>query len=1203
MKVLSVIAIVSLIAVSCNQEYQVTTNDWPQYKNDNYRSGRSPIAVFDKTFGQKWVNTAPQVPSPAWYGPAKEDAYALSGPLPSMRDYDLAYSPIIVNGLIYYGSSADDALHCLNAETGEEEWIYITDGPIRIGPTYLNGSLYFGSDDGYAYSIDASSGELNWKFSPSGSKKKLLNNNRLISFWPIRTGVLIEDGIAYFGASLLPWKKSYLCAIDAESGDLGRQGTYVKELENVTFEGSMVSSGDRLIQPQGRVSPVFINRGSGKIEGRLPGSGGCFVLVTPDNHIIHPQTSRYISIEETVRGQKKPDYMSFKGGKEMVVAGQSSYVLSDHSISAYNRKTNEVIWVNGNYNAHRIIMADTVLFAGATDTVYAVSISSGRPLWKGKVEGTVYAMAAGDSALFVSTNEGKIYCFSKGFSAEQKLGKNQNDPFLWPEEEKNSKPLNIKSGPYVDYIDQHNILLRFNTFTPEKCRVYWKSNGNFERAMYKDDSAKKDHKYTIPVRKDFIYKYRITSGAKISPVFEHDNFFNFSPQKIALPENLFKDKNISHYVDDIIGQMDREKGLCLILGFSGTQLPLEIAQKTLFDMIVLDDSPKKIDEFRNQLQKEGVYGHRISAYTVDDLNKTLLQSDIADLLICSGYNNNFDEIARLTAPYGKAVYITGNNENELWELIDKKMSASEFDWQVDETVVKLGSKLAVILTKKEPQSAGVWTHQYGKPDNSSFGGENMWGSTSSDEFEVQWMGRPGPRFQTDRNGRKPAPLAINGKLFVQGNQRIAAINAYNGTVLWSMDIPGMLRMNVNHDCSNWAADEKQIYTIVKDKLLIINQEDGNIEKELDVPTEVRSKFDWEYIAASDGMFVVSLSPKNSNYTDYYGGYGWYDAVKGPTTDKVMSAALYAYQAGNDQLKWKYEYRHSMIINPTIIIYDKKIFFVESHSTFPLTDKKRGSENIFKKLFLVSLNIKDGSLNWRKAIDNVPGIAAYYMAAGSERIVIESSYNGKYYLYNYKTSDGGLVWKTDLNWFNNNHGGHLSIPAIAGNRLMVKPALYNLRTGERLSYDVPKAGHGCASYALSEQSVFYRGGSITQFNFDTRMFSKWERLRPDCWISTVPALGMVLSPEGGGGCSCGNWFETSMVMAPKSRAPFMFKFNGPAKFIDSLNIELVLKKDVIGKLYYTTDGSEPGKKSLSYIKPVLIDKNTLFRAMLYYEKDG
>ena len=222
------LALFVLIFSSCSKPYQPTANDWPQFKHDNYRSAKSEVNVFDKSFGEKWVYKAQQAPSPAWYGPAKEDAYALSGPLPSMRDYDLAYSPVVVNGKLYYGSSSDDAVHCLDAKTGKELWRFVTDGPVRIAPTYWEGALLFGSDDGYVYSVDAETGEENWKFSPTEDKKqRLFNNGRLISFWPVRTGVLVEDGIAYFGASLIPWKESYLCAVDADNGKVKGEGTYV----------------------------------------------------------------------------------------------------------------------------------------------------------------------------------------------------------------------------------------------------------------------------------------------------------------------------------------------------------------------------------------------------------------------------------------------------------------------------------------------------------------------------------------------------------------------------------------------------------------------------------------------------------------------------------------------------------------------------------------------------------------------------------------------------------------------------------------------------------------------------------------------------------------------------------------------------------------------------------------------------------------
>ena len=108
------------LATSCQES--VTSVDWPQFKKDNYRSGYIDATVDLSHFGRRWCFDTGQEPVPAWYGPAREDAYVRSGPLPSMRDYDLSYSPVIVGNSLYYASSADDAVHCHDAQTGEERW-------------------------------------------------------------------------------------------------------------------------------------------------------------------------------------------------------------------------------------------------------------------------------------------------------------------------------------------------------------------------------------------------------------------------------------------------------------------------------------------------------------------------------------------------------------------------------------------------------------------------------------------------------------------------------------------------------------------------------------------------------------------------------------------------------------------------------------------------------------------------------------------------------------------------------------------------------------------------------------------------------------------------------------------------------------------------------------------------------------------------
>jgi outer membrane protein assembly factor BamB len=1217
------IAILTIIAfmTSCTTKLpEVTNSDWPQYKKDNYRSGNSSINLDLETQGEAWVYKAPQKPVPAWYGPAKEDAYAVSGPLPSMRDYDLSYYPIIVGSNLYYGSSADDAVHCINAGNGKEKWQFTTNGPIRIAPTYHNGNLYFGSDDGFVYCVDARKGKLVWQFSPSPKNhQKVLNNGRLISFWPIRTGVLMENGIAYFGASMLPWKQSYVCAINIETGKTDIAGTYVTEHYdmNMTLEGSMASTGSMLIQPQGRISPAFLDKNTGGKKGQLAGTGGCFVLVTPDRNIVHGNESRFISIIEAPI-EKQPEFMTFKDGKEMVVKGDTSYVLNETSIAAYHRDTKKLLWLRRNYQAHRIIISGDVLFAGGTDKIYGISTKNGLPIWEAKVDGTIYALSVANNALYASTSEGNIYCFKDGEGENKRFAENsQKEPGIdeAPEMKRKNNDyevLQLKAGPFVHAISADSVLLQFETFEPTVINLEW--NTLESELSIKGNTPSRKHQIALAVRKDFTYSYKLSAETGEIAEFEYDNFFNFIPEKIKADGFPRGDKTIHNAIRSFFKSYPLGLGFSVVLGKGSAQAAFEIAAQSELNVVNIEDSQEEIDAFRNQLQEKGLYGKKISAQKVDKLHELPIISEIADLVwVNNGADFMADEIIRLIAPNKYALVNGVENESD-W------LKESLLSWQVK--VEKYDEK-SVLLIKNPIENTGSWTHQYGKADNSSFGGESLWGASSTNDFEVQWMGRPGPRFQTDRSGRKPSPLAVNGKLFVQGNERIIALNVYNGTVYWSKDFPGLKRMNVLRDCSNWAADSDYLYLSIDNQLHKINQENGDVVSVLPISEFHNGQSNWAYVGLLDNQIIGSASKEDANFTRYHGSRGWYDAKDGMLSFKVLSDKLFSISKKENKKTWDYQPKGA-IINPTILVANGKISFVETRS--PSKESLlngRGGDEIYNNAWLVALDVKNGQKLWETRVRTIPGKTSYFMAAGSQKYVIVSSEDGKYDVQVYNENDGSLRWKKIQNWFHGDHGAHMSKPAIVGNRLMVKPALYNLETGEPIDYNVPKVGHGCASYALTEQSVFYRGGSVTQFNFDNRNFSKWERLRPDCWLSTIPAEGMILSPEAGGGCSCGNWLETSMVMAPISRAPITIKSLGETstldykneswgeytaacafnEFVNSVEIELLVKPGVKGELYFTTDGSEPNKNSEKYTAPFLIDKSCEVKVAIFLNKGG
>ena len=155
-----------------------------------------------------------------------------------------------------------------------------------------------------------------------------------------------------------------------------------------------------------------------------------------------------------------------------------------------------------------------------------------------------------------------------------------------------------------------------------------------------------------------------------------------------------------------------------------------------------------------------------------------------------------------------------------------------------------------------------------------------------------------------------------------------------------------------------------------------------------------------------------------------------------------------------------------------------------------------------------------------------------MAYGSNLLVIVSSSHEKYDVYAYNAFSGEPAWHNDFGWpeGKGDHGKAMSRPAIVGNRVFVRPQVFDLYTGKPLALRMPAGG--CGTYAATAGTFIYRSnGKVSVWDSESGKRTAWDRLRPGCWLSTIPAAGMLLSPEAGGGCSCGSWMETSIGFAP------------------------------------------------------------------------
>ncbi|HEX6881643.1 MAG TPA: PQQ-binding-like beta-propeller repeat protein [Terriglobales bacterium] len=125
--------------------------------------------------------------------------------MPDPFDFYLS-SPAVVNGIVYFGSG-DGNVYALNASDGQLKWKYQTGDVVHASPAVANGVVFVGSWDSYFYALDAATGALKWKFK-TGEDPKIHNQVG------IQSSAAIVDGTVYFGC-----RDSNLYAVDAATGE------------------------------------------------------------------------------------------------------------------------------------------------------------------------------------------------------------------------------------------------------------------------------------------------------------------------------------------------------------------------------------------------------------------------------------------------------------------------------------------------------------------------------------------------------------------------------------------------------------------------------------------------------------------------------------------------------------------------------------------------------------------------------------------------------------------------------------------------------------------------------------------------------------------------------------------------------------------------------------------------------------------------
>ncbi|MEW6356245.1 MAG: PQQ-binding-like beta-propeller repeat protein [Planctomycetota bacterium] len=1003
--------------------------DWPAYRHDFARSGVTAEQL-PTPLHLQWVHQPAHAPMPAWPEPGREL---------NRLDFDYVHHVAVADGVAYFGSSADHKVYAIDLKTGKERWSFFTGGPVRFAPAVEGGRVFAASDDGYLYCLGAKDGRPIWRFYGGPRQEKVLGNGRMISRWPLRSGVAVEKGIVYLSAGTWPNEGVYVYALRAEDGKvIWKNDTsdtlYVKQphpgsfsMTGVTPQGYVFGEEGRIFIPTGRNVPAVYARKTGELiyYRSAPTTwgnrwGGCWNFLAEGFHfnwVCH--VSKDIDV---MMGEFTPDpkdgmvVFDSDTGKERgelfgklyaVVKDGILYAAGAKNVTAYDLhawmeggKPEECIkWDTEYGRAYSLIMAGDTLIVGGQDHIDAVSAKDGNLLWQDDVNGQARGLAVADGRLLVSLTNGDILCYG-------------------------GKP--VKTVATIDR----------------------KADGDVDTAV------------------------------------------------IML-------------ADRIKHETGKKAGHCLVIGAADGSLLCYLAWGSDLQIQCVESDAQRVATVRKTLGDFGLYGWPVTVHQ-GALESAGFPDYFADLVILGDGTpdsltpQTIKEIYRVLRPCGGTAFfiVPEKPEGQATALKDRLVGGG-----VPESEI-VAFKTSVHVVRGRLPNVGDWTHEYANAARTG---------CSTDErvrlpLKLLWFGEPGPMRLITRHWKGPAPLCVDGRMFVTEQYGIEAVDAYNGRPLWRRDLPTAGRWPMHSKGSNAAADANSLYLAIPTACLRLNAATGETIQTYplpatpeDVPKEDLPAAVWSYLAVTDNHILGSIG-------------------KNDTEGKCIFVL-----AKDGKVRWMHT-ANGVVGNNAVAMSDSRVYILDKTSAADVEQAKRRGKTITGGSILLCLDAATGETIWQ-VTEELDNRTALWLGGD---VLLASGTNC---LTGFAAADGKLLYTRDVKM--------AKLPVIVGDTIYAMPLALDLRTGEDKTRLAPLTGeptpwtftkgYGCGAVSAGPNLLMFRSGALGFYDLagDTGIHN-FGGIRAGCFINAIAANGLVLVPPADAACSCSYSLRTTVALMPADR---------------------------------------------------------------------
>lgn len=1143
-----------------------TAADWLTDRGDNARTGATND-VLALPLQPAWSIRAPAAPRLAW---SSAEGRVIEGKLIGHRvRFDDAFRTVVSDGRVYYGSTVDHQVHCVDLASGRELWTFFTGGPVRLAPAIAGAFALFGSDDGRVYCVDKVTGALQWEHRVAPLEEWLLARGDMISKWPVRTGVTVHNGVAYFGAGIFPHEDVYLEGVEL---DTGRR---VFSVDNV----SALDAGRNDLSPQGYLlakdNLLFVPSG-----GSLP---AVFDLHT--GALLHKRTHSW----RTTAG-------GVVGGTRVVLADGQMYASGPHHFLAMDERTGDVgyAWVEGR---QLCIQGDAAYIATGTrvarlDRGPYVDASRKRH----SLEMEIYQLAREKDP---QKREGHA---ARLTAAAEELQQLKNVGFDWEQQTTDDLAL-LVTGEHV--------LLG----GPGRVTAFRKDNGEPAWTQAVDGDVR-----GLAAAAG---RLLVSTDAGVIACF---GSLSTQPQATdpGAPATLTGDIELhwQQAASEILARTGVTRGYCLILGCERGDLARALAQHSQLRIYCVETDPAKVQQSRTSLAAAGLYGHRVVVHQWDaahipysDYFANLIVSETA--IRTGELPADLAAVARHLKPVGGVLCVGRPRRAGPFADSDLQQSLRSANL-ADQATIAAADNWGVLIRGQLP-GAGDWTHQYGNPANTAVSTDTR----LSGDLGVLWYGDPGPGDMVNRHEGAVGPLAMNGTLFVQGETTIKAYDAYNGVHLWTYNNPDAVRTGVfqNENPGNLAAGEGCLFHFLGDKCVQLEAATGRIVAEHRLPPGLDGgNHQWGYVAIQDGLLFGTATVRQS--------IALQARRRGKATVDATDA-IFAIDIATGRPAWTYHGK--TISHHTIAIAPDKVCFIDSSITGEqreevlrqdksdlegLTGEARQiAEDRLKNAdvrMAVAVNARTGAKLWAHPVDvtdcsdiGTGGGKLTMMYADGKLVLCGANANGHYWeqfiegefkrrrLVVLSAEDGYKLWAKDANYRHR--------PIVIGQKILAEPWMFDLETGEQFTrphpitgqavpWSIMRTGHHCGMLTASESGMLlFRSGAtgFADLNADDGI-RHFGGHRLGCWINAIAAEGLVMIPEASAGCVCQFSIASTIVLEPRPpRRPWtIYSAVGRLTPVEHLAINLGApgdRKETNGTVWFAFPRPAPYKETSLDVK--------------------